>query len=107
MTETKGTGQQHSEKVLDHFINPRNVGSIDDASAIGNAGNPADGDAVRLTYHWVVDGRRYESGENASLVLPERSKGALVELKVVPNDGRLDGAASHARVQVGNRPLCI
>jgi len=48
MTETKGTGQQHSEKVLDHFMNPRNVGSIDDASAIGNAGNPADGDAVRL-----------------------------------------------------------
>jgi NifU-like protein involved in Fe-S cluster formation len=38
----------HNEIVLDHFTNPRNVGSIDDASTVGNAGNPADGDAIRL-----------------------------------------------------------
>ena len=38
----------HNEKMMDHFMNPRNVGAIDDASAVGNAGNPADGDAVRL-----------------------------------------------------------
>ena len=38
----------HNEKVVDHFMNPRNVGSIEDASCIGNAGNPADGDTVRL-----------------------------------------------------------
>lgn len=71
-------------------------------TAVVDATDP-DGDAVRLSYHWFIDGRRYESGDNQTLVLPERSKGALVELEVVPNDGRLDGAASHARVQVGNR----
>ena len=38
----------HSQQVVDHFTNPRNVGSIEDASCIGNAGNPADGDTVRL-----------------------------------------------------------
>jgi NifU-like protein involved in Fe-S cluster formation len=38
----------HNDKVMDHFLNPRNVGSIEDASCIGNAGNPADGDTVRL-----------------------------------------------------------
>ena len=38
----------HNEKVVDHFMNPRNVGSIEGASCIGNAGNPADGDTVRL-----------------------------------------------------------
>ena len=38
----------HNEKVMDHFQNPRNVGSIEDASAVGEAGNPADGDTVRL-----------------------------------------------------------
>ena len=38
----------HNEQVLDHFTNPRNVGSIDDASTIGDAGNPADGDSIRL-----------------------------------------------------------
>jgi len=38
----------HDEKVMDHFQNPRNVGSIENASAVGEAGNPADGDTVRL-----------------------------------------------------------
>ena len=38
----------HNEKVVDHFMKPRNVGSIEDANCIGNAGNPADGDTVRL-----------------------------------------------------------
>jgi NifU-like protein involved in Fe-S cluster formation len=38
----------HSDGVMDHFTNPRNVGSIEDASCVGNAGNPADGDTVRL-----------------------------------------------------------
>jgi hypothetical protein len=75
-------------------------------TAAADASDP-DGDAVRLTYHWFIDGRRYQSGENHALVLPERSKGALVELEVVPNDGRLDGAASHARVQVGNRSPAV
>lgn len=38
----------HNEKVMDHFQNPRNVGSIEGASAVGEAGNPADGDTIRL-----------------------------------------------------------
>jgi len=37
-----------SPKVMEYFTNPRNVGSMEDASCIGNAGNPADGDTVRL-----------------------------------------------------------
>jgi len=78
-------------------------------TAVADATDP-DGDPVRLTYHWAIDGRRYESGESPTLLLPERSKGALVELQVVANDGQvdgldgLDGAASHARVRVENRP---
>lgn len=72
-------------------------------TALADAADP-DGDKVRLTYHWLIDGRRYQSGESNTLTLPERSKEALVELEVVPNDGRLDGAASRARVRVGNRP---
>lgn len=48
MTGSKASNYIHNERVLDHFMNPRNIGSIDDASAIGNAGNPADGDTVRL-----------------------------------------------------------
>jgi hypothetical protein len=75
-------------------------------TAVADAADP-DGDPVRLTYHWSIDGSRYESGESHTLVLPERSKGALVELQVVANDGRLDGQdgeTSRARVRVENRP---
>ncbi len=44
----------YSEKVMDHFMDPRNMGDIKDADAVGTVGNPACGDVMRL--YIKVDG---------------------------------------------------
>jgi len=38
----------YSDKVMDHFSNPRNVGEIDDASGVGQVGNPTCGDIMKM-----------------------------------------------------------
>ncbi|MFA0834402.1 MAG: Fe-S cluster assembly scaffold protein NifU [Methanobacterium formicicum] len=38
----------YSEKVMDHFSNPRNVGEIPDASGVGTEGNPVCGDLMTI-----------------------------------------------------------
>ncbi len=46
----------YSEKVLDHFMNPRNMGELKDADGVGTVGNPTCGDVMRL-YIKVQDDR--------------------------------------------------
>ncbi|MCD4816603.1 MAG: Fe-S cluster assembly scaffold protein NifU [Methanosarcinales archaeon] len=46
----------YSEKVMDHFGNPRNVGEIEDADGVGEVGNPVCGDMMTI-YIKVDDGK--------------------------------------------------
>ena len=39
---------QYSEKVMDHFTNPRNVGEIDNADGVGMVGNAKCGDIMKI-----------------------------------------------------------
>ncbi len=45
----------YTEKVMDHFMNPRNMGEIEDASGIGTVGNAKCGDIMRM-YLDIRDG---------------------------------------------------
>ena len=38
----------YSDKVMDHFSNPRNVGELKDANAVGTVGNPKCGDIMKM-----------------------------------------------------------
>ena len=38
----------YSKKVMDHFINPRNVGEIENPDGVGEAGNPKCGDIMKI-----------------------------------------------------------
>ena len=45
----------YSEKVFDHFSNPRNVGEIEDANGVGEVGNARCGDIMKM-YLKIEDG---------------------------------------------------
>ena len=46
----------YSQKVMDHFMNPRNVGEIDSPDGVGEVGNPVCGDM--MTFYIKVDDNR-------------------------------------------------
>ena len=47
---------EYSQKVMDHFMNPRNVGEIENASGVGQVGNMKCGDIMKV-YLQIEDGK--------------------------------------------------
>ncbi len=47
----------YSEKVVEHFLNPKNVGEVEEPDGVGEVGSLACGDALKLTFKLGPDGR--------------------------------------------------
>ena len=77
----------YNEIVKDHFVNPRNVGEIEDASGIGNVGNARCGDIMRIFLkiedNVIVDAKFKTFGCGAAIstssMATEMVKGKTVE----------------------------
>lgn len=93
----------YSEKVMNHFTNPRNTGIIEDADGVGEVGNPVCGDMMTF-YIKVKDDRLEDVKFNTfgcvaaiavSSMVSEMAKGKkLDEVKKITNKGvaeALDG----------------
>lgn len=77
----------YTEKVMDHFKNPRNVGEIPDADGVGTVGNPVCGDLMTI-YIKVKDNRLIDikfktfgcgSAIATSSMITELAKGKTLE----------------------------
>ena len=94
VTSPMATGP-YNETVMEHFMNPRNVGEIEGADGVGEVGNPACGDMMRLYLKIeggkVADAKFRTFGCGAAIasssMLTEMVKGKTVEeVRAITND---------------------
>ena len=97
----------YSEKVMDHFMHPRNVGTIEDASGVGEGGNAKCGDIMKIYLkieNDIIEDVKFEtfgcgSAIAYSYMAPELIKGKSIhealELTNKAGAEALDGLPAH------------
>lgn len=86
----------YSEKVMDHFNNPRNVGEIPNADAVGQVGNPVCGDIMKITMkieNDVIADVKFKTFGCGAAVATSSMATELVKGKTVEEALRLTNAA--------------
>ena len=97
----------YSEKVMDHFLHPRNVGVIEDANAVGEVGNAKCGDIMKM-YLKIEDdiirdvkfetfgcGRAIASSSMATEMIKGKPLSEAMQLTTQAVTEALDGLPAH------------
>ena len=77
----------YSEKVMDHFMNPRNMGQIDDADGVGEVGNAQCGDIMRIYLkindHGVIEDAKFKTFGCGAAVATSSMATVMIKNKTV------------------------
>ena len=94
----------YSEKVMDHFQNPRNVGKMEDADGVGEVGNAKCGDIMRMYKDGIIEdvkfntfgcGSAIASSSMATEMIKGKSIDDALELSNKAVVEALDGLPTH------------
>lgn len=100
--------EDYTDKVMDHYENPRNVGIVENANGIGVVGNPACGDVMKLTIRVqdgvIVDAKFKTFGCGAAIatssMVTEMVKGKkLTEALEISNKGVMESLGGLPKVK--------
>ena len=95
----------YSEKVMDHFQHPRNVGEIEDASGVGTVGNAKCGDIMRIFLdiddetHIIKDCKFKTFGCGAAVFTSCRGSHSRSSLGLCSEEPHCDRGAFQAKIR--------